>query len=62
MLQAEPSRIMAEKVLSYLYKIIFFEKQMLQAANTDFFNPLVPRVPKIEIRQLALTDNYWLNL
>ena len=25
------------------------------------FNPLVPRVHKIKIHQLALTDFYWLN-
>ena len=27
----------------------------------QLINPLVPRLPKIKIRKLALTDFYWLN-
>ena len=35
---------------------------MLQAANTDLFNPLVPKVKNRKIRQFNLIYFYGLNL
>ena len=38
--------INAEQVLLYLYLIDSFKEKMLQAANTDLFNPVVPKAQK----------------
>ena len=45
-----------EKVLFYLYLIyIIFKKQMLQMANTDLFNPLVPKAHDSECLNLLFS-------
>ena len=37
-----------------IYCIVMFKKQMLQAANTDLFNPLVPKDHNSECQNLLL--------
>ena len=49
-LKYEP--INAEKVLLYLYLIYSFKKQMWQAANTDLYNPSVPKAHNSERQHL----------
>ena len=45
--------INAEKVLLYLsYLIFIFRKQMIQAASTNLFNPLVPKAYNSECQNI----------
>ena len=37
----------------YLYLIIIFRKELLQGANTDLFNPLVPKAYSSECQYLV---------
>ena len=40
------------------FKCIVFKKQMLQGANTDIFNPLVPKAHSDECQNIRFFTNY----
>ena len=56
-LELEQSRVKpinAEEVLCPSIKFILFKKQMLQGANIDLFNPLVPKAHNCECQILLI--------